>query len=255
MNQKHCLIYCNCGAGIISEEKKKSITEALYDLEVDTFEIRDICSYSLQETKAFNSLDTYDKKFIVACYPRAIDNIFKQNGVKLANYTVLNFRELSAESIRKDLLGNIQQNSQKSKSEVLKSSLDVPAWYPVIDNSSCTLCGQCARFCVFGVYKYNKKSLEVINPLACKNNCPACGRTCPVSAIIFPRLPENSFLSGAEPEEDRKPASDSKKDGLFVLLNERNNVRRNIFRQGFVKQAEEEKNKAIEEFKKAQQKK
>jgi ferredoxin len=126
------------------------------------------------------------------------------------------------------------------------SKLDVPAWFPVIDQSLCTLCGQCARFCMFGVYAYDKKSLTVVNPLACKNNCPACGRTCPASAIMFPRLAENSVLAGAEPGE-KKTAVTGKEAGLFVLLNERNQVRRNIFRQGVIKMAEAERKKALEE--------
>jgi len=256
MEKQNCLIYCNCGAGIISNEKQHALGESFKALKIDVFELHDICAFSLNEKDVLNSLEkNYNKKFIVACYPRAIQNIFQQNKIELTNYEILNFRELSTENIVETLKEKADESTDETSYEILKSSLEVPAWYPVIDKSRCTLCGQCSRFCVFGVYKYNKKSLEVVNPLSCKNNCPACGRTCPASAIIFPRLPENSVLSGAEPGSKDEPAKKEKKEGLFVLLNERNSVRKNIFKQGVTQQAEEEKLKAIEELKKGLTKK
>jgi len=99
---------------------------------------------------------------------------------------------------------------------------------------------------LFGVYSYDKKSLKVVDPLACKDNCPACGRTCPTQAIMFPRLAENTVLAGAEPGE-KKVSVD--KSSLLTTLNQRNQNRKNIFRQGVVAQAEEERRKALEEFK------
>lgn len=256
MDKLNCLIYCNCGAGIITEDKQNTLAISFKKLNIKVFELHDICAFSINEKDTLNSLDKeFDKKFIVACYPRAIENILAQNNILLSNYEVLNFRELSEESIVNTLTEKIADKPSVSKYEVLRSSLEVPAWYPVIDKSRCTLCGQCARFCVFGVYKCTKKSLEVVNPLSCKNNCPACGRTCPASAIIFPRLPENSTLSGAEPGAEEKPVQPVKKEGLFTLLNERNSARRNIFRQGVMQLAEDEKRKAIEELKKGLEKK
>jgi len=255
MKNNNCLIYCNCGAGIISGEKQDKLSESFKQLSIDVFELHDLCAISLNEKEFLNFLEKeYDRKFVVACYPRAIENIFAQNQISISDFEVLNFRELSEDSLIETLGDKIGTQSPPGNYEVKRSSLKAPAWYPVIDASRCTLCGQCARFCVFGVYKFNKSSLEVVHPLSCKNNCPACGRTCPASAIIFPRLPENSELSGADPGTET-PAKPQKKEGLFVLLNERNNARRDIFRQGVIHQAEEEKRQAIEEFKIASKKK
>lgn len=255
MEKQNCLIYCNCGAGIISKEKQKNLAKSFTHLNIDIFELHDICAFSLNEKEKLNLLESrYEKKFIVACYPRAIDNMFVQNSITLSNYEVLNFRELTTDEIVNKLTEETKGNLSEPKYEVLKTSMTVPAWYPIIDKSRCTLCGQCAHFCVFGVYSFNKKSLEVTNPLSCKNHCPACGRTCPASAIIFPRLPENSILSGAEPGNEPK-AAPAQKEGLFVMLNERNRGRRNIFKQDIMHLAEDERQKAIDELKKRQQKK
>ncbi len=251
MEKQNCLLYCNCGAKIITDKKQNVLAESFQHLHIDVFELHDLCAFSLNEKEFINSLDSkYNKVFIVACYPRAIENMFLQNNIKLSNFEVLNFRELSEEEIVSWLKQETLDSNSIPNYKVLKSSLEVPAWYPVIDESLCTLCGQCARFCVFGVYKFKSKKLDVLNPLNCKNNCPACGRTCPASAIIFPRLPENAVLSGAQPGAEKSEYSPAKKPGLFVMLNERNSMRRSIFKEGIMQQAEEEKLKAINEYKK-----
>lgn len=255
MEKQNCIIYCNCSAGIIAEKKQQALAESFLKLNIDVIELHDVCAFSLNEKDFLNALETkYSKKFIVACDPRAIENMFSQNNIALSNFEVLNFRVLSEAEIGARLNRESKDLVISSTYEVYKSNLKVAAWYPIIDQSRCTLCGQCARFCVFGVYKYNKKTLRVVNPLSCKNNCPACGRTCPASAIIFPRLPENSVLSGANPAKETMPVQPIQKEGLFVLLNERNNLRRNIFRDGIIQQAEAEKQKAIEELKKGLEK-
>lgn len=243
-----CVIHCNCGAEIISEEKQQEISTMLRQKGADVIEVSDLCAFSVHEKEKLESLSkSYGKKLIVACYPRAIKNMFLQNEVDLTNYEVFNFREKSVSELNEEIPAS---NGSKGCHEVWKSSLNVPAWFPVIEKSRCIQCGQCARFCVFGVYSFNRKNLEVVNPLACKNNCPACGRTCPTQAIIFPRLKENSVLSGAEPGTMQVKPAAPKKDGLFVMLNERNSVRRNIFKNDVMQLAEEEKRKAIEELKK-----
>jgi ferredoxin len=248
--KKDCVIYCNCGAGIISKEKQNEISGVLREMNADVIELLDLCAYSVNETEVLGEINSkYKKKHIVACYPRAIENMLQQNKIEMDNFEVLNFRVQSSTQIKAELDKRLEQNSESLVYEVKKNSLEVPAWYPVIDKERCTYCGKCARFCVFGVYKFSKKSLEVVEPLNCKNNCPACGRTCPTSAIIFPRLPENSTLSGAEPGSDEPQAAAPTNDGLFVMLNERNKTRRNIFRNDMMQLAEDEKRKAIEELK------
>ncbi|NQU51254.1 MAG: hypothetical protein HQ522_01820 [Bacteroidetes bacterium] len=255
MKNKTCILYCNCGAGIISEEKQEKLKQSIGKFQTDVYELHDLCACSLTEKDFLNEVGkTYQNKFVVACYPRAVKNLLKQNKIDFGDFETLNFREASAEQINEKLKNDFNLSLGNASYQIKESKLKVPAWFPIIDNSLCTLCGQCSRFCLFGVYKFNKKSLNVVNPLACKNNCPACGRTCPASAIIFPRLPENSVLSGAEPNNEKVQKQEGN-GSLFVLLNERNSARKNIFRQGFIKQAEKERNKALEELKKGLNKK
>lgn len=250
MIQTTCILFCRCGAGVISKEMTDQLAESFHQLDVDVYELNDLCAFSVNEKDVLERIaEKYMRKIVVACYPRAVKNMFRQASIKLENFEVLNFREFTADQILDKLKKDYLLMDGKARYQIQMNELTVPAWFPVIDESRCTLCGQCARFCLFGVYAYDKKSLTVINPLACKNNCPACGRTCPTSAIMFPRLAENTALSGADPGE-KSPRASAPKEGLFVLLNERNQMRKSIFKQGVVQLAEEERRKALEEFKK-----
>jgi ferredoxin len=176
--------------------------------------------------------------------------MIQQAGLSYNGFETISFKEYSAGDILQKIKEISGIEDGKADFTLLKSDLDVPAWFPVIDKSLCTLCGKCARFCLFGVYNFNGKRLEVINPLACKNNCPACGRTCPASAIMFPRMAEKTPLSGAEPGSTPNVGGD-----LLIMLNERNRNRKGIFRNNIMKQAEDERRKALEELKHAVNKK
>ncbi len=247
MDGKTCILFCRCKAEVISTGSMDKISVGLKDFDTDVFELQDLCALTIYEKDVLNTIGKeFQQKIIIACFPRAIKNMFRQGGIEFGDFEVLNFRELSAETIFSKLENDYKIEKGEARYQVQISDLNVPAWFPVIDESLCTLCGKCARFCLFGVYSYDKKSLKVIDPLACKNNCPACGRTCPVSAIMFPRLAENTVLAGDEPN-GKKISIDH--GSLLMTLNQRNQNRRNIFRQGVVEQAEEERRKALEEFK------
>ncbi len=249
MKNSTVILFCRCSAGVISEKRADELADGLKHLDADVLELSDLCAFSVHGQQYLQEIaSTYPRKLIVACYSRAVKNMLRQGGVDFGEFDVVNFREFRNEQVLEELKSTYLVKTGTANYQQQKTSLKVPAWFPVIDTSRCTLCGQCARFCLFGVYKYDKKSLTVVNPLACKNNCPACGRTCPASAIMFPRLSENSVLSGAEPGEQTVGTS-GKQGSLLVLLNERNQARKNIFRQGVVQQAEEERRKALEELK------
>lgn len=247
MEKKSCVLFCRCKAGVVSGETLDKIEEGLHGFDTDVFELQDLCAFSIHEKDVLNSIGKeFQQKIIIACYPRAVNNMLHQGSIDFGEYDILNFKDLSPEKILSKLENDFKIAKGEARYQEQITDLEVPAWFPVIDESRCTLCGKCARFCLFGVYSFDKKNLKVVNPLACKNNCPACGRTCPTSAIMFPRLAENTVLAGADPD-GKKISID--KGSLLLTLNERNQNRRNIFRQGVVQQAEEERRNAIAEFK------
>jgi len=246
-----CILFCNCGANVISPEKSKQIKTVLESFEVDLYQLDDFCGIVLNRKDFVRAIDQkYERKVMLACYPRAIKNLLAQNDLKLSGLEVLNFRELSVAEIESKLRIDFLFAEGKSSEINVESGLDVPAWYPVIDQPLCIECGKCFKFCLFGVYTFGGKKLKVVNPLACKNNCPACGRNCPTSAIIFPRLKEAGVLAGAEPGTEPQLKGIAPDSNLISTLNQRSALRRNIFRAGLIEQAEAERQKALEELKK-----
>lgn len=59
-------------------------------------------------------------------------------------------------------------------------------WFPVIDRSKCTNCGQCVKFCRNGVYNKREYPMPVpANPKGCIQGCHGCGNRCPHGAITY----------------------------------------------------------------------
>lgn len=250
MISKTCILFCKCGAGVITSDKSEQIKLMLETLDADLFQLDDFCGIALNRKDFIRAIDQkYDQKIMVACYPRAIKNLLAQNDLELSGLEVLNFRELSVLEIESKLKNDFSLTEGKASETSVESGLDVPAWYPVIDQPLCIDCGKCFKFCLFGVYTFGNKELKVVNPLACKNNCPACGRNCPTSAIIFPRLKEGGVLAGAEPDKEPTKKEFTMDSSLISTLNKRSALRRNIFRTGLLEQAEAERQKAIDEMK------
>jgi heterodisulfide reductase subunit A-like polyferredoxin len=246
---KLCILFCQCGADVISSEKSNQLKTMLGLFDADLYVLDDFCGIVLGRKDFIQAIDQKcDRKIMVSCYSRAINNLLAQNGLKLSGLEVLNFRDLSVDEIESKLKTDFASVVGKS-AQIIESGLDVPAWYPVVDEALCSNCGKCFKFCLFGVYSFKDKKLNVINPLACKNNCPACGRNCPTSAIIFPRLKEGGVLAGAEPGSGPKVKEFTMDSNLISTLNQRSALRRNIFKAGILEQAEAERQKALDEMK------
>jgi len=72
-------------------------------------------------------------------------------------------------------------------------------WYPVVDFSRCTHCGECLNFCLFGVFSVDDQERIVIEmPDACRPGCPACARICPSGAIMFPQHADPAIAGDPE---------------------------------------------------------
>lgn len=80
-----------------------------------------------------------------------------------------------------------------------------PRWYPVLDASRCHNCRKCLDFCLFGVYGLEGDRVVVASPDNCKDGCPACARTCPHGAIMFPDYAADPAIAGASPRPAAVP--------------------------------------------------
>jgi NAD-dependent dihydropyrimidine dehydrogenase PreA subunit len=166
-----------------------------------------------------------------ACHPRAVRALFEFAGYSLPEST--------------EMVDHRDPAIGKSSTPSMQSD---PAWYPVIDYDRCTSCGQCHDFCLFGVYEKTAEGRVVVaNPESCKNNCPACARICPETAIIFPKVGE-SPINGAEITDESARQANVKinvdellGDDVYAALNARKEKRRSLLNQKKIEQALEER--------------
>lgn len=173
---------------------------------------------------------------IHACHPRAVRALFDFAGQPLAESVALHNHRNPV----------IQQSNDPS----MQSD---PAWYPVIEYDRCTSCGQCHEFCLFGVYsKTDEGRVVVSNPTRCKNNCPACARICPETAIIFPKVGE-SPINGAEITDEAARQANLKinvdeilGNDVYATLNARKEKRQSLMNEKKLEKALEERRKCSE---------
>ena len=143
---------------------------------------------------------------IVACYPRAVKSLMAFAGED--DIHSLDLRSQSAEEVLKAMGVQLAQDSPDdtekwmAQVEAMPQHLGDDAWYPTLDKDVCAECGKCLEFCPFGVYEMMDDRIRVVHPHHCKNNCPACARTCPASAIIFPKYDRSPITGGEERQEN-----------------------------------------------------
>lgn len=246
------VVYCNCGGDIINSEVKELIPRFLYTEKIDAVQLTDLCGLCVSEKSNIQQIfSSQTPTLIAACHPRAVKRLLGFAGVEsnFDNYTFLNLRETSTEEILSALKSFC--NDEPSIQTEHISEKEWPSWYPVIDYERCSACGQCSDFCLFGVYEKVDGAVKVINPKGCKNNCPACARICPETAIIFPKYKQGGAISGTdsidEVAEHQRQSQDLKTilgSDIYKALEMRKAKRQSIIKADAMQKAIEERERA-----------
>ncbi len=251
------IVFCNCGGKIIEEIRKTEIAEFLKSSTAEVIYLSDLCGLSVTEKeKTRQLLMDVEELLIIACYPRTVHLLLKDIGIEPSTIPtkILNFKELNNETIFNEVQLINKSSDHLSSSETLSANTDWVSWFPIIDEARCTGCGQCANFCLFGVYEHTDEKVKVIYPQGCKNNCPACARICPHTAIIFPKYLQGGAISGsdvidevAEQQRQMQDMASILGSDIYSALEQRKIKRQSIIRNEEMKKAIAEREKALKE--------
>lgn len=209
--------------------------------------VPDLCRAVLENDPILGKIAASENPVIYACHPRAVKALFEFAGFPLPPTT--EFINLRTPSLPHSNIPVFQSSTIPP----FQSSPPSSAWFPVIDESRCTRCGQCFEFCLFGVYEKDPDGrIRVAHPQSCKNNCPACARICPETAIIFPKVGE-SPINGAEVSDDEERKANIKINvdqilgsDVYAALNARKQKRQSLLNQKKVEQALAERKNCAE---------
>jgi len=251
------VFFCNCGAKLISSDRLMAISAYLKQTGHPFTEISDLCGCSVdQKSETRDLFVEVDEVLIVACFPRAVRLLLENCGIDHASlkFEYLNFRELSNDQLYAGINLFFEGNTEKGEFTELQGNAEWPSWFPMIDYSRCNTCGQCADFCLFGVYEKLDNKVVVVNPKGCKNNCPACGRICAQTAIVFPKYEHAGAIAGADTIDEMAEQQRQQLDidtilgsNIYKALEMRKAKRQSIIRSTAMQQALADREKALAE--------
>ena len=251
------VFFCNCGAQLIETDRLEAISVFLEKLGHPYVEISDLCGCSVDQKNETKELFlAADEVLIIACYRRGVRLLLENCGINHLGrkITYLNFRELNNEQIFSSIELFFAEEINHQIASEFKNISEWPSWYPIIDYSRCTSCGQCADFCLFGVYDKIDNKVVVVNPKGCKNKCPACARICPQIAIIFPKYEHKGAISGSDSIDEIAEQQRQNHDidtilgsNIYKALEMRKAKRQSIIRSAAMQQAINERKQALSE--------
>ena len=200
---------CACASRtFINKEKVAQLAAAAKQAGMDVEIVSDLCE--LCETKE-GKVHEIAQTTIVACHTRAVKSLMAFAGEP--DCKSIDLRSQSLEDVLQALgiaaAPADAADKWKEQLAAFPTKLGEDAWYPTLDKDACAECGKCFEFCPFGVYEMVNDRVTVVHPQHCKNNCPACARQCPTSAIIFPKY-DRSPINGGEEMQEHAVRLDSK---------------------------------------------
>jgi ferredoxin len=251
------VIVCNCKGNILNVQQLEAIEKKLSGSGIEIYKITDLCGMcATQKEDIRNLFPPSDDVLVIACYPRAVKILLSSAGIngESVHTTIVNARESDIEKNSLLIQAFLKDNKQATSLSEIKSDPEWPSWFPAIDYARCSACGQCADFCLFGVYEKTDGKVFVINPKGCKNNCPACARICPQTAIVFPKYKQGGAIAGddnideiAEQQRQREDLDSILGSDIYKTLEQRKAKRKAIIKAEAMNKALKERDDALNE--------
>jgi NAD-dependent dihydropyrimidine dehydrogenase PreA subunit len=260
-NQTQNIVFCHCGGERTQSPLFTELAGYLEKQQGNVTILSDLCALAVNRKQELQELFSATGKYLlIGCYQRSMKHLLEKvldRPFEVLNIQHINVVEVASVDEIKPQIASFTQNAVSGSFRKISDDSGWPSWYPVLDYSRCTSCGQCADFCLFGVYEKTDSLVKVVNPKGCKNNCPACARICPSTAIIFPKYKNGGAISGSpdidEVAEHQRKLQDMESimgDDIYAALAQRKAKRQSIIREEVMRKAHEERDNALNELKK-----
>lgn len=236
------LVLCACKKGSkVDKQKLSDWQEELDKQQISYTLIDDLCGLAVNGKIELDDVSDGEETVFIGCQPKAMSNLLERAGIPVSDrkFDFKNSKETASDIIH-------ENNFSKGEATKLPYNEDWKPWFPVLDYSLCTSCQKCLNFCLFGVYTLSDEGKVVVeNPENCKDLCPACARTCPTNAIVFPKH-HDSPIDGGEGEfredGDSLLTQIQKSNDVYQLLaNRRKASGVSLFKADQLKIAEQER--------------
>jgi NAD-dependent dihydropyrimidine dehydrogenase PreA subunit len=262
IQNKH-ILFCNCHGTRISQEALDGTMKFLGQLAFRVTVFSDLCGVAAMKRDTLSEiLEENTEYLVIGCFPRTMQILLEQAGSGARQNISFNYLNLIETPLvkAKDLINLFgTENFKIPDHKEINGDHEWQSWYPVIDYSRCTVCGQCADFCLFGVYDKTPEKVMVINPKGCKDQCPACARICPSAAIIFPKYKHGGAVGGSDDIDEKAELQRQTKDiesilgdDIYLALQKRKAKRQSIIKEEEMKKAIMERDIAINKLNKAE---
>ena len=211
MMQSDRITLCACASRTFINKEKVAQLAALLEAAGKEVEIvPDLCEWIENKSDRLKEIATHT---VVACHPRAIKALFEWAEQPVPHTLDMRANDMPTLLTALGLPADSEMPAERiavyrTQFEGLSRQPGQDAWFPTIDKSRCIDCGKCHDFCLFGVYALEEKKVVVKAPHNCKNNCPACARTCPTQAIIFPKYAQ-APINGGEASAEKAISIDT----------------------------------------------